>query len=70
MIPIDITEDELWDLIDKWRTIATSGTRGPYLSSKPETAYGQGLTQCAEELADALLAAEDRSDVQPGRRAT
>ena len=54
------TELELWDLVEKWRGVAISDTRGPYLSTKPETAYGQGLTQCADELADAILAAEER----------
>lgn len=57
-----ITEEALWALVEKWRESAVSArsaSPGPYLSSNPETAYGQAMNGAAEDLSDLILDSED-----------
>jgi hypothetical protein len=52
---IMLSEQALWDLVNKWQDAARERGRGPYLSQDPVTAFGQALNTAAEDLSDYLL---------------
>jgi hypothetical protein len=56
---MNIPEDMLWKLIDKWQAAARSNERGPYLASDPATAFGQAMNEAADDLSDLILDLED-----------
>jgi hypothetical protein len=56
---VDVPESQLWDLIEKWRAKAVERDRGKYLNADPVIAFGQAMTEAAEDLADLILEVDE-----------
>lgn len=57
------SEESLLDLVDKWRELAMKPRAElPFMHPDPYIAFGQAMNRAAEDLADLVLDAAERTD--------
>jgi hypothetical protein len=58
----NLTEDDLWNLVDKWRGLAAAArdTSMPWINADPLIATAQVFNSAAEDLSDLILDSEDQ----------